>query len=66
VRARGGRAELIGFSTENDALRLPNELSHLLPVVEILPIQMLTLSMAANRGAEAGRFVHVRKVTTEE
>ena len=66
IHDRGGRAELIGPSAEIAALRIPDKLLRLLPIVEILPIQMLTLALAARDGFEAGQFVHATKVTTEE
>ena len=36
------------------------------PLVEILPMQMLTLAMADRKGLEAGKFTHVGKVTDRE
>lgn len=66
IRDCGGRAELIGPDAEIPALRIPGQPARLLPVVEILPIQMLTLALAARAGFEAGRFAHATKVTTEE
>jgi glucosamine--fructose-6-phosphate aminotransferase (isomerizing) len=66
IRDGGGRAELIGPAAEIAALRIPDKLSRLLPIVEILPVQMLTLALAANAGFEAGNFMHATKVTTEE
>jgi glucosamine--fructose-6-phosphate aminotransferase (isomerizing) len=36
------------------------------PLVEILPMQMLTLVMANRKGLEAGRFRHVSKITDRE
>lgn len=66
IRQRGGLAELIGPSADLAAFRIPDISIHLLPIVEILPIQMLTLAVAANSGVEAGNFVHATKVTTEE
>ena len=36
------------------------------PLVEILPMQMLTLAMANRRGVEAGKFMHVSKITDRE
>lgn len=61
-----GRAELIGPSARLEALRIPDLLGRLLPIAEILPIQMLTLALAAGAGFEAGRFIRATKVTTEE
>ena len=62
----GGRAELVGPAAEIAALRIPDKLTRLLPIAEILPIQMMTLAIAANAGFEAGRFVHAAKITSEE
>lgn len=36
------------------------------PLIEILPMQMLTLAMANRKGIEAGHFRHVSKVTARE
>jgi glucosamine--fructose-6-phosphate aminotransferase (isomerizing) len=36
------------------------------PLMEILPMQMLTLAMANRKGVEAGKFHHVTKVTDRE
>jgi hypothetical protein len=37
-----------------------------MPVLEILPVQMITLALATLVGREAGRFTFCSKVTTEE
>jgi glucosamine--fructose-6-phosphate aminotransferase (isomerizing) len=37
-----------------------------LPIVEILPIQMLTLALAAMVGREPGNFRFASKITTTE
>lgn len=66
IRKSGGRAELLGPAAEVAALRIPDKLTRLLPTLEILPIQMMTLALAAKAGFEAGNFVHATKVTTEE
>jgi glucosamine--fructose-6-phosphate aminotransferase (isomerizing) len=36
------------------------------PIVEILPVQMMTLALAADAGMEAGRFARIPKITTME
>jgi glucosamine--fructose-6-phosphate aminotransferase (isomerizing) len=66
IRANGGRAELVGPTAEIDAMRIPGNCTRLLPIMEILPIQMTTLAFAARAGFEAGRFARAMKVTTEE
>ena len=61
-----GRAELVGPDSKIAALRIPDKLTRLLPIAEILPIQMMTLALAANSGFEAGRFLHATKITADE
>jgi glucosamine--fructose-6-phosphate aminotransferase (isomerizing) len=51
---------------ELPAFLLPNASELTRPLVEILPMQMLTLVMAKRKGLEAGRFRHVSKVTDRE
>jgi glucosamine--fructose-6-phosphate aminotransferase (isomerizing) len=62
----GHRAELVGEAASRDALRLPSTSDAVRPVVEILPVQMLTLGLAALSGMEAGRFALATKVTATE
>lgn len=64
VRRAGGRAELIGPSAEVAAARLPALTSTAMPLVEVLPLQMISLALAALGGREAGRFERATKVTT--
>jgi glucosamine--fructose-6-phosphate aminotransferase (isomerizing) len=60
----GGRAVwLAPHATSSGALDLPEVCSSLLPMVEILPVQMLSLALAARDGREAGRFEKASKVT---
>lgn len=66
IRERGGRAETIGAESEVAALRLPGNLSRTLTLLEMAPVQMLSLAIAARAGMEAGRFRHAAKITTEE
>jgi glucosamine--fructose-6-phosphate aminotransferase (isomerizing) len=66
IEQHGGRAESIGPGSDIPALRLPDHLQCKLNLLEILPVQILTLAIAARAGVEAGRFEHARKVTTEE
>jgi hypothetical protein len=35
-------------------------------MLEILPVQMMTLALAAQTGIEAGRFARIPKITTTE
>ncbi len=36
------------------------------PLIETLPMQMLTLAMAKRKGIDAGQFRHISKVTARE
>ena len=65
VRAAGGRAGLVAGDAERPALRLP--LSEPLgSILELLPVEMMTLALAALDGREAGRFAIAGKVTATE
>jgi glucosamine--fructose-6-phosphate aminotransferase (isomerizing) len=66
IRERNGHAQLIGPGAELDALRLPENVSRVLPMLEIAPIQMVTLALAARGSFEPGRFAHAMKITAEE
>ena len=66
VRANQGRAELAGQNPAECAYCLPKVTAGLLPVVEILPVQMLTLALAAIKGRQPGQFRLASKITTTE
>jgi glucosamine--fructose-6-phosphate aminotransferase (isomerizing) len=66
IRDREGQAWLIGAGAEVPALQIPDGLPRALPILEILPIQMLTLALAARSGFEAGRFEYAMKITAVE
>lgn len=66
VAAAGGRAFLVAEDAERAALRLPSVPSLVRPVVELLPVEMVTLALAALDGREAGTFRIGGKVTTTE
>jgi glucosamine--fructose-6-phosphate aminotransferase (isomerizing) len=60
----GGKAQLIGPRTASlDAFRTPGVPESVQTIVEILPIQMLSLALAARDGIEAGRFQRASKIT---
>jgi glutamine---fructose-6-phosphate transaminase (isomerizing) len=65
IRQQGGRAELIGEKSEQKYFRLA-EYGGIRPILEILPIQMVTLALAALVGREAGKFERATKITTTE
>jgi glucosamine--fructose-6-phosphate aminotransferase (isomerizing) len=66
VRAAGARAHLAAEDAPEPALRLPAVGDVARPVVELLPVEMVTLAMAALDGREAGRFDRATKVTATE
>jgi len=60
----GGNAVLIGSRTSGmSVFRTPEVPEGVQPLVEILPIQMLSLALAARDGFEAGRFERASKIT---
>jgi len=61
----GGRAELIATAgTSSEVFQLPTVAAAMLPLVELLPLQMISLALAARDGREAGRFERATKITT--
>jgi glutamine---fructose-6-phosphate transaminase (isomerizing) len=66
VRKAGGRAFLAGEGAPEPAFRLPAVPELAQPLLELLPVEMITLAFAAIDGREAGRFERATKVTTTE
>ena len=66
ARAAGARAFLAADDADEPALRLPAVPDLARPVVELLPVEMITLALAALDGREAGRFERATKVTVTE
>lgn len=62
----GGRAYLVGETSQNEAFRLPAVSPAALPFLEILPMQVLSISQARRHGIEPGQFYIGSKVTTVE
>ncbi len=62
----GVRCAWGGEDAEDAELRFPAIAPALRPVMEILPVQMVTLALAGLANREAGRFVRATKVTTVE
>lgn len=66
IQATDGRAELVGDSARLAEFRLADHGSSIRPILEILPIQMITLALGARVGREPGKFELASKVTTLE
>ena len=64
IRLAGGRAALVGAKSDLSPFQIPAASARLLPLLEILPVQMLSLALAAIAGREPGRFERATKVTT--
>ena len=65
VSGTAGRAVLFAEDTEG-VCQLPKSAEALRTVVEILPVQMMTLALAALARREAGKFERAMKVTAVE
>lgn len=66
VRAVQGRAELLGEGAASPPYALPAAPQSIHPILEILPVQMVTLALAVQVGREPGRFERTSKITTKE
>ena len=68
INAHGGRAFWIDKDPDPEisTILIPETSERTRPLAEILPMQMLTLTMAQRRGIQAGAFRYVGKVTDRE
>jgi glucosamine--fructose-6-phosphate aminotransferase (isomerizing) len=66
VRSTGARAALVAPQSDVDAFRIPLTSPAVRPVVEILPVQLMSLALAALAGHEPGKFRLLAKITTIE
>ena len=66
IREQQGRAEVVSEDARYGPCELPAAPQNIHPILEILPVQMITLALAAQVGREPGRFELATKVTTKE
>jgi glucosamine--fructose-6-phosphate aminotransferase (isomerizing) len=66
VKTMGARAALAGEEQPTGVFCLPKVAEELRPLMEILPVEMITLARAALLGRESGRFERASKVTLTE
>ncbi len=66
IQQGGGQAESIGKNSSFEAFRLQDHSGSIRPILEILPVQMITLALAALANREAGKFERAAKITTTE
>jgi len=66
MKEQGGCAELIGEKATLECFRLTDHGDSVRSILEILPVQMITLALAALSGREPGKFELATKVTITE
>jgi glutamine---fructose-6-phosphate transaminase (isomerizing) len=66
IQQGGGHAELVGEASALECFRLADSGNRVRAILEILPIQMVTLALGALAGREPGKFELATKVTTTE
>jgi glucosamine--fructose-6-phosphate aminotransferase (isomerizing) len=66
IRVNQGGAEMVAQGAGERAYCLPKVPPGLLPILEILPVQMLTLALGAINGRQPGKFRLASKITTTE
>ena len=66
ITAMGGRVISVSPTAQSAPFRLPDVPAEFLALVEILPVQLLTLAIGKARNMKAGEFRHMGKVTTIE
>ena len=66
IRQQNGRSELVDKDAPLPCCRIADQGPSIRQIQEILPVQMITLALAAQAGREPGRFERTTKVTTTE
>ncbi len=66
IRSAGGVAETVSIGKAVSPFCLPRCAAVALPILEIMPAQLLSLALAEMQSIEPGKFVNTAKVTTIE
>jgi len=66
IRQQEGRAELVDKDASLPCCRIPEHSPSVRQILEILPVEMITLALALQARREPGRFELASKVTTTE
>jgi glucosamine--fructose-6-phosphate aminotransferase (isomerizing) len=66
IQSCGGRTALVGAHSAIEAFRLLEVPANMGPILDILPMQMITLALAARVEREAGEFEFASKITASE
>jgi hypothetical protein len=61
-----GRAVIVGEGERSGVFQFPRIPEPVRPIFEILPVQMVSLALAATAGMEPGVFRLARKITATE
>jgi glucosamine--fructose-6-phosphate aminotransferase (isomerizing) len=62
----GGRAAVVGEGAPDGPFCLPQAPDRIRPLLEMLPLEMMSFALAALEGREAGKFERASKITTVE
>ena len=66
IQQGGGHAESIGQNSSLEPFRLQDHGDSIRPILEVLPVQMITLALGALANREPGKFERAAKITTTE
>jgi len=66
VRQAGGRAFLVGPQSDQAGFRIPHVAPAIRPILEMLPVQLVSLALASLAGHKPGEFKLLTKVTVIE
>jgi fructoselysine-6-P-deglycase FrlB-like protein len=66
IQQQQGRAELVDTDASLPCCRIVEHGLSVRQILEILPVEMITLALALQAGREPGRFELASKVTTTE
>lgn len=66
IELAGGKSAVVDADARSKVFRIPPLPDPIRPIVEILPVQMISLALAARGGMEAGRFERASKITAVE
>jgi glucosamine--fructose-6-phosphate aminotransferase (isomerizing) len=66
IQFAGGQVDIVREGRTRDLFDLPVTTSALRPILEVLPVQMFTLALAALQGINPGEFSKASKVTAVE
>ena len=71
IADKGGKVLVIGVhelasSANLSSQKIPDVKSELIPILEMIPVQLLTIPLAKAKGFEPATFEHASKITARE